>query len=189
MKILLILTLIFAGFVGAANAQLCGTYGATLIIKDEASKAIENVEIKIVPLQADDYTLGRKFVRDDEDASRFRVQFREKYFVKGKYKIIISANGFLREEKEIIFLYCERQTFEITLKANQVSTQGNLRGTVTDENGGVITGLKVQLTGKNGKTFNSITDENGSYSLECPAGIYSNEFVGSSGFLTTKVEN
>lgn len=127
MKIFLLLIFVFAACFGVADAQLCGTYGATLIITDKAGKPLKNVEIKIVPLQADDYTLGRKFVRDDDDATHFRVFFNEGYFVKGKYKIIISARGFLREEKEIVFLHCERPTFEFKLKAVKTKRQGVLK--------------------------------------------------------------
>ncbi len=188
MKILSILILIFAASVFSVSAQLCGTYGATLIIRDEANKPVENVEIKIVPLQADDYTLGRTFVRDNEDASRFRVQFNEGYFVKGKYKIVISARGFSREEKEIIFLHCERQTFEFRLKAVKAVTQTLLSGTVVDSAGAAISDVLVALSDYRGKSFSAKTDDYGNYSLSVPSAKYSMEFS-VRGFLTTKVEN
>lgn len=117
MKILPILILIFAAFAASANAQLCGTYKTTLIIKGEDDKAIETAVVQLFALEKDE-TRNKTFSRDEDDRSKFFITFSEGHIVGGKYKIIVSADGFASAEKVIKFPHCERQTFEIKLKAN-----------------------------------------------------------------------
>lgn len=63
-----------------------------------------------------------------------------------------------------------------------------LSGKITDTNGGVIPQVKVVLI-ENKNSFSTITNDDGYYSLQIPAGIYLIEFYGVAGFLKTNVEN
>src|SRR6059058_3104010 len=48
-----------------------------------------------------------------------------------------------------------------------------ISGSVKDEEGAVIQGVKVKLVDKNGNEFEDMTRENGRYIVQVPAGIYS----------------
>ena len=98
-----------------ANAQLCGDYPTTVKIFAADKKKIENAAIKIVP-QAEN-ELGRtRFVRDRKDFSKFVITFQEGRKLKNKYKLVITAKGFLSVEKIIEFPHCTDQNFEIYLE-------------------------------------------------------------------------
>lgn len=120
MKILLILALVFVGFVVAANAQVCGQYRTTLIIKDKLDQPIGEAEIKIVPFPIYNYAYGKGFIRDEKDASHFVLTISERDIVRGKYKVIVSAKGYFPAKKEIEFPFCGQQEFTIKLTKKNV---------------------------------------------------------------------
>jgi len=171
MKILLILILIFAGFVFGANAQVCGQFTTTLVVKTEDNKAVENSVVQLVPLGKDE-TKGKTFVRDENDRSKFSVTFNEGHLMLGKYKVIVSADGFETAEKEIGFPHCKHQYFEFELKAAKAPNQAILTGTVFDRNGAVIPGTKITAVNSKGQKFETQTNEDGEYILELPFNEY-----------------
>lgn len=169
-----IFCILFLGFNFAANAQLCGKYETVLIITDEENKPIEDVVVKIIPLQKDG-TGGNKFIRDKENPSRFSITFNEGYKVSGDYRINIFAKGFLTTETEIMFPHCKRQKFEFKLikTLSQISSQlMNLSGAVFDTYGSVITKAKIVASDNNGYKVQTETDDYGIYSLILPFGYY-----------------
>lgn len=167
MKLFLILTFVFIGFVAEANAQLCGQYTTTLIIKSDDNKSVENAVVQLLALEKNE-TKNKTFVRDENDKSKFSVTFNEGHLIPGKYKIIVSADGFETAEREIGFPHCKHQTFEIKLKTSKAQNQSVLTGTVYDPSGALV--LKTKVTAKNekGVTIETETDEEGVYVLNLP---------------------
>lgn len=169
-----IFCILFLGFNFAVNAQLCGEYETVLIITDEENKPIEDVVVKIIPLQKDG-TGGNKFIRDKENPSRFSITFNEGYKVSGDYRINIFAKGFLTTEMQIRFPHCERQKFEFKLikTLSQISSQNmQLIGTIFDTEGSAIKNAKIVATDPKGNKFEASTNDNGIYSLILPLGYY-----------------
>jgi hypothetical protein len=187
MKILLILILVFAGFVFGADAQVCGQFTTTLVVKTEDNKAVENSVVQIVPLGKDE-TKGKTFVRDENDRSKFSVTFNEGHLILGKYKVIVSADGFETAEKEIGFPHCKHQYFEFNLKANKASSGVILTGTITDQVGGIIPKVKVKILGNKNQKFIVETNDDGVYKIDLPGGIYTVEFE-ASGHKSYKLKN
>lgn len=171
MKFWGLLMIVLLSFV-EAGAQLCGTYGAALTITDEADKPIENVSIKIVPQQEDDYTINRKFVREEKNSAVYRISFSEGYFVKGRYKIIISAAGYETADALLEFPHCKRQKFEFRLKTGQNRDRSILTGTIYDARGSVVPNAKVSAVSQNGEKFEAASDGEGVYVLNLPFNRY-----------------
>jgi hypothetical protein len=165
---------VFAAFVGAANAQLCGTYTTTLEIKSEDDKAVENAVVQLIPLKENE-SRNKSFTRDETDRSKFSITFNEGHIIYEKYKIIVSADGFETAEKEIKFPHCKDQTFEIKLKKIKAENSTILTGTVAGEFG-VIPQTKIYFQNKNGKFFTTSTNDSGEYTFEPDEGIYTIEF-------------
>lgn len=170
MKILLTFVFVFVSFAGVANAQLCGQFTTTLTVKSEENKAIENSVVQLLPLGKDE-TKNKTFVRDENDRSKFSVTFSEGHMVSGKYKVIVSADGFETAEKEIAFPHCKDQNFEFKLKAIKANT-AILSGTVYDANGAVIPGAKVTAVNSKGEKFETRTNVSGEYILKLPFSEY-----------------
>ncbi|HEY0428343.1 MAG TPA: carboxypeptidase-like regulatory domain-containing protein [Pyrinomonadaceae bacterium] len=187
MKIFLILTLVFIGFAVEASAQVCGQYTTTLIIKSDDNKSIENALVQLVALEKDE-TKNKTFVRDENERSKFSITFNEGHLILGKYKIIVSADGFETSEKEIGFPHCKHQTFEFKLKAAKAQNQAVLAGTITDQVGAAIQKAKIKISGNNNQKFVAETNDNGVYKISLPEGVYSIEF-NASGCKSYKLKN
>lgn len=183
MKILLILILIFAGFVLGANAQLCGQYTTTLTVKTEDNKSVENSVVQLVALGKDE-TKSKTFVRNETDRSRFSVTFYEGHVLLGKYKMIVSADGFETAEREIGFPHCKNQDFEFRLIKKNFERKMLLTGAVFDTNGAVIIEAKITAYRNNGKKYESKTNDEGIYTISLPFDVYKIE-VYSPGFCTS----
>lgn len=166
MKRLLFLLFIFTCFAAGASAQVCGQFTTTLMVKTEDNKSVETSVVQLVPLGKDE-TKNKTFVRDETDRSKFSITFNEGHLILGKYKIIVSADGFETAEKEVGFPHCKHQYFEFNLKAVK-SNEAILTGTVFDANGAVIPGVKVIAVNQKGEKFETKTDENGEYNLKLP---------------------
>lgn len=172
--LLVIFCILFLGFNFAVNAQLCGKYGAVLIITDEQNKPIEDVVVKILPLQKDG-TGGSKFVRDKENPSHFSITFNEGYKVRGDYRINIVAKGFLTTEVQIRFPHCKRQKIEFKLIKTSVQMSSQtmlLTGVVFETQGALMIEAKVIAIDEKGKKFEGVTNDDGIYSLNLPLGYY-----------------
>lgn len=187
MKFLQVLAIVFVAFTFEANAQLCGIYKTTLIVRKEANEPVRDTQIKIIPLQKEDYTKGGKFVRDQKDASRFSISFNEGYQVKGNYKIVVTANGFDAVEREIKFPYCKPQKFDFKLTKNDSATQTILSGTTYDDSGAVIVYATVKFRGSDNIEQVTKTDEEGAFEIKLKAGNYFIQFE-ALGFQLLKIE-
>jgi hypothetical protein len=66
------------------------------------------------------------------------------------------------------------------------SEKSTLTGNVFDEQGSVITNAKISFTNKSGKTFESLTGENGAFRIELNEGKYK-IVVSRLGFATYKL--
>jgi len=176
MKILLITVFIFIGFNIVANAQLCGKYTTTFIVTDRRGVPVKNAGIKAVPLRDEDLSKSRRFVWERDDFAKISISFNEGYMVGGVYKIIISAKGYLPEEKEISFPHCKQQKFEFKLKAENAEKQTTLSGRVFDQSGAIIPETKVVLTSAGGERFEIYTNEQGIYEIDVSPGTFSIEF-------------
>jgi hypothetical protein len=168
-----IIILLVIGLVGTSqiNAQLCGKYGATLNLKSDNGKPVENAFVQLLPIEKDE-TRGQIFVRDGEDPAKFSITFLEGHQIKTKYKLLISADGFETVEKEISFPHCERQIFNIQLKSDKKTNLAVLSGSVYDANGYLITQAKVTAINEKGDMFETQTNSNGIYILRLPFNPY-----------------
>lgn len=176
MKILLTAIFIFIGFAAGANAQLCGKYTTTLFITDTKGVPIKNPGIKVIPLRGDDYSKIRSFVWEKDNFSKASISFREGYKVSGDYKIVISAKGYLPEEREIRFPHCVNQRFEFRLKAENGPKLTILSGKVFDQAGAVIPETRVVLTNAEGEKLETYTNDDGIYTIDVEPGTFSIEF-------------
>lgn len=176
MKILLLTIFIFISFASVANAQLCGKYTTTFIVTDRRGVPIKNAGIKAVPLRDEDLIKSRRFVWERDDFAKISISFPEGYKVSGVYKIMISAKGYLPEEKEISFPHCRKQKFEFKLKAENAEKQTTLSGRVLDQSGAIIPETKVVLTSATGEKFEIYTNDQGIYEIDLSPGTFSIEF-------------
>ncbi len=158
-------------FIMPTNAQLCGTYGATLNVKNEKDEPVENAFVQLLPIGKDE-TKGQTFVRDKENLSKLTITFSEGHQITTKYKLLTSAGGFENFEKEIGFPHCKRQIFDIRLKANEKPNTAILNGSVYDANGALITGAKVTAANEKGEKFETVSSGEGIYILELPYNPY-----------------
>ena len=196
MKFLTILLFVLSGF-AQANAQLCGTYGATLKVTDEAGKAVKNTSIRVIPLQDDNYTLGRKFTAEKGDPARFDIFFNEGYFVKGKYKILVAAPGYSPAERETDFPHCARRVFQVVLKRKSGAQSSRsdfldavkINGEIYDGKSGVsfVTISATDSDGKLRAVVRTVEDPNGRFNLELPFGTYTLVFQ-KNGYKTLHVK-
>jgi len=189
MKILSALIFISVVFAVGAKAQLCGTYTTSVTVADEAGKPVDNAEVKIVPLQKKNDARGKSFLREREYPSRHLISFNEGEPVKGNYKILVSANGFLPAEKVISFPHCQSQSFQFRLKTSGLIFQPPLTrvkpeeltekqnvsricGTVMDKMRAILPGVTIKAKSYKKGTFKTTTDAEGNFDLEIPDGLY-----------------
>lgn len=177
MKFLLILIILFAVFAVESHAQLCGTYRTTLKIATQTGKPLANLKIKIIPLQQENSVSDRIFVPEKTDASRFTISFQEGYIVKGKYKVQVSALGYVPAEKELTFSHCASRIFEVALKPKSAKSVSDFRDIIRI-NGEIFAAksrvgfVEITAVNKSGRNFKTKADENGYYQLELPLGDY-----------------
>jgi hypothetical protein len=184
MKRLLFLLFIFICFAAGANAQVCGQFTTTLMVKTEDNKAVENSVVQLVALGKDE-TKNKTFVRDETDRSKFSITFNEGHVMSGKYKIIVSADGFETAEKEVGFPHCKHQYFEFNLKAVK-SNEAILTGTVYAPNGAVIPGAKITAVNQKWGKFEARTNDEGIYVLNLSFNLYDSKTA--SNFKIAKYE-
>lgn len=193
MKFLQILIIIFAGFVLEANAQLCGQYGATVKVTNQAGKPIAGAKVRLMPLQEKDYTPVNNFAREETDASRFYIFFNEGHSVKGKFKVVVTAPGFAPAEKEIAFPHCARTFYEAILKPKSAKSVSVIRDLIKIageiySNNASLGLVELTATDGDGGIFKTQADKGGRYRLELPYGDYTFVYR-KAGYKTLKVVN
>ncbi len=192
MKILKILFFIFICFIVQTNAQLCGTYGTTLKIKDETGKPVLNPQFVINSLQKKNFFGGNGFEKQP-GSTDFKITFSEGFEVSGEYNVKVSAKGFKSAEKELTFPHCRRMKYEVSLASAKSASKSVFRQLVEirgelwsgkNRNGAV----NLTATAADGKIYKTKTDENGTYALDLPLGNYTLVYE-KAGYETLKVEN
>lgn len=175
-KLKIILIFVFGLFLTIqVNAQLCGKYSMTLNILSENDQKVENVFVQLIPLGKDE-TRGKTFKQSEEDASKFFITFLEGHQLHNKYKAIISAQQIETYEMELKFPHCKSQEFDVRLKALAKDTV-TLRGSIYDANGALIPQVKITATNKEGRIIESVTDNEGKYSLRLPVNKYDDKDI------------
>lgn len=194
MKFLQVLLILFVGLVFETNAQLCGQYGTTLKVSDEAGNPMPNPKFEITPLQGKNELLGKTFVRDDYyPPPSYMISFPEGYQIRGKYRVVVSAKGYTTAQKELEFPHCSRIKYEVVLKPQRTESVSFFLELV-QISGELWTGKKrnglvnLTATDSTGKTYKTKADKNGTYMLDLPLGKYTFLYE-KSGYETLKVEN
>ena len=90
-----VLFLLFGGL--QINAQLCGKYKVTIEVLDENDKPINNAVVQFLPITKDE-TRGKQFVREENDLSKFSVEYFEGQSISKFHKLIVSADGYKAAE-------------------------------------------------------------------------------------------
>jgi 5-hydroxyisourate hydrolase-like protein (transthyretin family) len=168
----LIIAFIFiAGFITAASAQVCGSFGVTLNVYDNDLKPVADHSVKIVPWLKDELR-GKTFepVKDTPGASE--ITLLEGHIVTGNYRVIVSAPGFLPTEKTITFPHCTRLLYDILLLRKK-EKNAVVTGHITDEEGRPVNYIWVTFVSyANGSTRSVSTDYMGNYELKLKPGDY-----------------
>lgn len=110
--------LIPLGCSSLAQAQMCGQYGISLVVTNEAGEALRNVKIRFVP----EFKLRQvtvEFKQDPEDAKLFRLMIPEGDSVAAHHELRISAPGFKKYSQKVELRYCERKRIRVELVEKQ----------------------------------------------------------------------
>ena len=105
-----------------------------------------------------DETRGKQFVREENDLSKFSVEYFEGQSISEFHKLIVSADGYKTAENEIKFITCNRLLIQVKLPKNDSAEipVWNFENSVTlsteDENGKEINGVKISVI-KDGKVI------------------------------------
>jgi hypothetical protein len=90
--------------------------------------------------------------------------------------------------KKLVFcLIIVLSSFVILIAQDTDKTR--LNGHIMDTTGASAPGIKIKIQDKVGKTFETLTDAEGFYSIKLPTGNYLIEIVSSGGLFGIKVEN
>ena len=88
------------------------------------------------------------------------------------------------------FIYCLIIVFSSFVILNaQDADKTTLKGHVMDTTGADAPGMKIKIQDKKGKTFETLTDAEGFYSIKLPTGNYLIEIVSNNSLFGIKVEN
>lgn len=167
----LIVAFIFiAVFSVTSQAQLCGSFGVTLNVHDNDLSAIRDHSIKIVPWLKDELK-GKVFepVADKPGASELKLS--EGEVITGKYKIIVSAPGFLPTEKAIDFPHCTRLSYDILLLRKKEKYR-TVTGHISDNEARSANYVVITFTGEDGTARSVSTDFIGNYEIKLKPGKY-----------------
>lgn len=153
------------------NAQLCGKYATFILIETAEGKPVDNAVVRLIPLGKNE-TLGETFVREGKKRSEFSITFNEGHILSGKYKIIISAEGFKTHEFETGFPHCERRNFILKLEKSNSRTENDLEEIreinfrAIDENKKGIGDVRTTVSREKGKVLEKISNEYGQTDFE-----------------------
>lgn len=151
----MLINLCFALFTLSANGQACGKFKVMVSVEDAEGKPVNNAVVQFLPITKDE-TLGKQFVRDEGELSKFSIEFIEGQSVKEFHKLIISADGYKQAENEIKFYSCRKPDITVKLpKKNSAATPvwnftNSIMVSTEDVNGKGVSGVKVTIL-KDGK--------------------------------------
>jgi hypothetical protein len=167
----LIVAFIFiAVFSFSASAQLCGSFGVTLNVHDNELNPVKDHTIRIVPWLKDELK-GKVFEPVPDKPGASEIKLSEGHVVIGKYKIIVSAPGFLDTEKAIDFPHCIRLSYDILLLKKKEKYR-TVTGHVSDDEGRSANYIGVTFTGEDGASRSVSTDFIGNYEIKLKPGKY-----------------
>lgn len=171
------ITMFFLLFSAAnADAQMCGRYRVGLIVLNEKNQPINDADVRFLPITKDE-TLGKRFVRDGKDFSKFWIEFQEGQSLKEFHKLIVSAKGYKTAETRFRFYSCRRLQMQVKLpksaaRAQPAWTPANEFGFyISDEDRRRLEGVKISIF-KDGEFLKTLYSKIGGVGLKLDFGEY-----------------
>jgi hypothetical protein len=170
-----VLIVLIFGISHSVKSQADCRYGLKFFVQDEAGKTIENAKLELVNL--DSRLKLPSYVRLIRIDDAYLFTSKSGTTVNGDFQLNISADGFEIYQQKVNFPICKIQNFDIKLKplTNEKNTS-ILRGTVYDQLGEVIQSAKIIIIDRNGKRFETLTNENGAYEIKLPFTVYKENY-------------
>jgi hypothetical protein len=169
-KNILLLAIIFSALGIFANAQLCGSFGVTLNIHDNDLKPVTGYTIRILPWDKDELK-GDKFQPAADKPGTAEIKLLEGHVVTGKYKLTISAPGFIDTEKSMTFPHCTRLSYDV-LMLRKKEKYRTVTGHITDDQGRSVAYAGITFTGADGTERYISSDFIGNYEIKLKPGSY-----------------
>lgn len=194
------LSFIFAFFLiifaaAEANAQLCGKYRTTLVVKTAAGAPVRNATIKVTPVADQNKIFGGEFRAEKIGSERLYAEFGEGYKVKGKYSVVVSGVGYTDASGEFNFPHCASRVFAVTLQPKQSGESSTIerlvimRGETFDDEKTRIVGVSITAVAAEGeKAFRARVDPFGRFAFEIAPGNYTLTYA-KKGYKTLKIVN
>jgi hypothetical protein len=173
-QLLFFVLLLLGGLSTAANAQLCGYFGVTLDIHNLKLAPVKNAAVKIImpayKQEGKEYLRPEhKFVRDKD--GEMKLTLSEGLVLSDDYKVIISAPGYLTQERMLSFPHCVRLRHDITmLKAGE--KRSLVAGNIVNENGKAVPYAGVNFVSAGGDETFVNADRSGHFEIALKPGDY-----------------
>jgi len=168
--------LFIVSFVFTADAQVCGKYRVTLQIANEKNKPVNDAAVEFLPVTKDE-TLGKRFVRDEKDFSKFSVEYLEGQDLEELHRLIVSAKGYKTAEVKFRFNSCQRLQMQVRLPKENSSAlpvwnpKNEVFFAAFDENRQMIKNVRISII-KDGKVLKKVNSKIGGSSVELDSGRY-----------------
>ncbi len=171
---------LIAAFSSAASAQLCGSFGVKLNIHDSQFNALKNASVEIVaPDKKADKLPGKSYLRPEHqfkpgDDGVMELRLGEGLILEDDYKLVITAPGYLTQEKTVDFPHCVWLSYDVTMLKNGEKS-ALVTGAVTLEHGKPVPYAGITFTGADRSEKHVNADQNGHYEIKLKPGDYTVE--------------
>ncbi|HQU86714.1 MAG TPA: carboxypeptidase-like regulatory domain-containing protein [Pyrinomonadaceae bacterium] len=151
------------------KAQVCYLSAVKLEIKDSKDKVINNAKIEVFQVlesKTDSFDLSNNFEKDNFYFIHLGLETR------GTFLLKIKADGFAEKEVKVHFDRGHLQTVKINLRklgtneTEKLQRTSSLGGGVYDFTGALIPNARIEIKDEFGKTYETVSTENGYYSAD-----------------------